>query len=68
MSMETDRWTNRMGTEPMLPIKWTVTISTMLYFDGDGHGHGDGTCKQVITSRLSNTALEEMLNGVFIHA
>ena len=33
---------------PILPVKQTVTIGVMLYFDGDRDGHrdGDGTCKQ----------------------
>ena len=53
--METDRLTDRMGSVPILPIKRTITKSTMLNFDGDGDGHGDGdgdgdgTCKQTFT-------------------
>ena len=41
---------DRMGSVPILPVKWTVTIGTMLNFDGDGDGHrdGDGTCKQTL--------------------
>ena len=39
-----------MGSEPNLPVKQSVSIGTMLNFDGDGHGHGhghgDSTCKQ----------------------
>ena len=42
--METDRLTDRMGTEPILPIKRSISIDTMIYFDGDGDG--SGTCKQ----------------------
>ena len=40
--------TGRMGTEPILSIKRSVSIDTMINFDsdGDGHGDGDGTCKQ----------------------
>ena len=37
----------RMGSVPIQSIKWSVTIDTMINFDGDGDGHGDGTCKQV---------------------
>ena len=39
-----------MGSEPILSFKWSVTIDTMLNFDGDfdGHGHGDGTRKQAL--------------------
>ena len=33
-----------MGSAPILSIKQSVTISTMINFDGEGHG--DGTCKQ----------------------
>ena len=32
----------RMGTEPILFIKWSVSIDTMINFDSDG----DGTCNQ----------------------
>ena len=34
-----------MGTEPILPVKRSISIDTMLNFDGDG----DGTCKQAFT-------------------
>ena len=39
-----------MGTEPIQPVKWSVSIETMIHFDGDGDGdgHGDGTCKQTL--------------------
>ena len=44
----TDHLTERIGSLPNLPIKRSVSIRTMLNFDGDGHGHGhgDNTCKQ----------------------
>ena len=44
---------DRMDTEPILSIKQSVSIDTMLYFDGDGDGHGDGdgTCKQTLRQR-----------------
>ena len=47
--MEMDRLMAEWVT--ILPVKWTVTIGTMLNFDGDGDGHrdGDGTCKQTFT-------------------
>ena len=50
--METVRLTDRMGTEPILSVKWTVSIDTMINFDceGDDHGDGDGTCKQALRS------------------
>ena len=43
----------RMGTEPILSIKQSVSIDTMINFDGDrdGHGYGDGTCKQALRQR-----------------
>ena len=40
--------TVRMDSVPILPVKRTATIGTMLKFDGDG----DGTCKQTLTSLL----------------
>ena len=42
------RLTSRMGTEPILSIKRSISIDTMINFDGDGERHGDedGTCKQ----------------------
>ena len=43
--METDHLMDSMGSVPILPIKWTITIGIMLNFDGDG----DGTCKQALT-------------------
>ena len=44
--------TVRMGSVPILPVKRTITIGTMLKFNGDGHGHGDGDgmCKQTFTA------------------
>ena len=41
-----------MGVQPILSIKASVTIDTMLYFDGDFDGHGDGdvTYKQSLTN------------------
>ena len=36
----------RMGTEPILSIKWSVSIDATINFDGDGDKDGDGTCKQ----------------------
>ena len=41
---------DRMGTEPNLSIKRSISIDTMINFDSDrdGHGDGDGTCKQAL--------------------
>ena len=40
-----------MGSVANLPIKLSVSIDTMLNFEGEGHKHGDGdgTCKQAFT-------------------
>ena len=46
--METDRLTDRLGSERILSVKRTITIHTMLNFDGDLDGHGDGICKQTL--------------------
>ena len=45
--------TVRMGSKPILYIKWSISIDTMVSFygHGDGHGDGDGTCKQALTER-----------------
>ena len=40
--METDHLTGRMGTEPILSIKRSVPIDTMINFDGDSDGDGYG--------------------------
>ena len=42
---------DRLGSEPILSIKWSVSIGTMLNFDGDcdGNGDSDGMCKQALT-------------------
>ena len=42
-----------MGTEPILPVKWSVSINTMINFDGHGDGDGDGhgKCKQTFRLR-----------------
>ena len=44
--METDRFIDRMDSVSILPIKRTVTIGTMLNFDGVRDG--DGTCTQTL--------------------
>ena len=42
--------TGRMGSVPILSVKQSVSIGTMINFDSDGDGHGDrdGTCKQAL--------------------
>ena len=44
---------DRLGVQSILPIKVSVIISTMLYFDNDFDGHidCDVTCKQTIRVR-----------------
>ena len=44
----TDTLTERMGVQPILPIKVSATIDTMLNFDVDFDGHNDVTCKQAL--------------------
>ena len=44
----------RMSSVPNLPIKWSISIGTMINRDGDGDGHGDSdsdsTCKQAFSA------------------
>ena len=42
---------DRIGSVPIVPIKQTVTIGTMINFDGDEDRRGDrdSTCKQAFT-------------------
>ena len=48
MSIEKDRLMGRMGSVPILFVKWSVSIGKMVNFDRDGNGDGDGTCKQTL--------------------
>ena len=50
------RLTDRMGSEPILSVKRSLSIGTMLNFDSDcdGHGDGDGTCKQALINRMGS--------------
>ena len=60
--------TGRMGTEPILSIKRSVSIDTMINFDGDGDGHGnvDGTCKQAFILS-SSLMLHQLYDSMYIH-
>ena len=48
--MVTDHLTERIGSVPNLPFKQSVSIDTMLNFDGDEHG--EGTCKQAFMQNI----------------
>ena len=37
-----------MGSVPILSVKQSVSIDTMINFDVDGAEHGDGPCKQAL--------------------
>ena len=41
--------TGRMSVEPILPIRWTVSIGTIVKFDGDKDSDGVRMCKQAFT-------------------
>ena len=47
---------DRLSSEPDLSDKWSVTIHTMVNFDGDGHGTGteDGVC-------VSSTSIHDVM-------
>ena len=49
MSMVTVTLTDRFGFGPILPVKVSVTIDTMVKFDDDFDGDGDDTCKQTLS-------------------
>ena len=52
-----------MGSVPILSVKRSVSIGTMINFDG--HGGGDGTCKQALTTGIREFLLYGyMLNVV----
>ena len=50
--MVMDCLTKRIGSEPNLPIKRSISTGTMLNFDGDRHG--DGTRKQALRCGLND--------------
>ena len=47
--MVTDHLMDRLGSQPILSVKRSVSIGTMLNFDRDS----DGTCKQADLPELS---------------
>ena len=40
----------RMGTDPIQSVKQSISIDTLIHFDGDGDGHRDedSMCKQAL--------------------
>ena len=40
------------GLEPILPVKQSVAIGTMINLEGDGHGDGVGRCKQSLAFQI----------------
>ena len=55
--MVTDRLMDKIGSVPILSVKWSVSIDTMINLDGDGDGDGDrdsdDTCKRTIKGRFT---------------
>ena len=45
-----DTLKDRMGVQPVLPVKVSVIIDTMLNFDGDFDEHGDGKQTMILCS------------------
>ena len=43
---------DRISFETNLSVQQSVTIDTMLNFDGDFDRHGHGTCKQTLTVKI----------------
>ena len=59
----TDRLTGKLGTEPILPVRQSVSIDTMINFDGDGDR--DGTCKGLLTPNDSVSFTVMLTDGTF---
>ena len=56
---------DRMGSEPNLSVKRSVTIGTMISFDGDSDGDGDGTCKRpfnITTCNFNDIHAQELVH------
>ena len=53
----------QMGSRPILPIKGTITIGTMLNFDAQWHN--DVTCKQSLTWELLHKVYTPLHIDVF---
>ena len=67
--MVTVRLMGRMCMEPILSIKQSVSIDTMINFDGDGDRHrdGDGMCKQALKNIRSRDSSLSLCN-VNVHS
>ena len=63
--VETDHLMAGMGSVTNLPVKQSVSIDTMLNFEGDGHGQGDGTCKQAFMHKCSFCTESDTNTGHF---
>ena len=46
--MVMDRLMERMGSASNLSVKWSISIDTMLNYDGDQHRHGDGVNRPLV--------------------
>ena len=62
--------THRMVSRPILSLKRSVTIDTMLNFDGDDDEHGDGTCKQAfkIHTHYLSSSMTTPPPPIFFHS
>ena len=51
-----------MGYKSNLSIKGSITIGTMIKFDGagDGQEHGDGTCKRALIRWIQKVKAEKL--------
>ena len=52
-----------MGPVPILSVKRSVSIDTMINFGSDGDGDSDGTCKQALTIRRKKSFSETYNDG-----
>ena len=54
----------RLGSEPILSVKWSVSIGIMLNSDSDCDGHGDGTCKQSLMGSMFKISCERSMSSL----
>ena len=55
--------TDRLSSIPILSIKQSVSIDTMVNFFGNSDGHWDGTCKQALTINELNRHMYVVVYG-----